>query len=346
MEFHLEEDNLDELPGSGWYALVVQKDDASAVATWFLFADPNSEAPLQMPEQMPVITQPQPDSVLANPVTFSWDPVTDEAVNLIGVLHAPEEFILLGDEATEYSPPEDLPVGPQHVLVVFGEAHFDLLNADSILYDISQYIANGVDFTVGYTLTYEAGAGGWLEGPVEQVVAPDGSGDPVEALAEDGALFLEWDDGDDRAERTDVNVQGDGTFTALFRSAGGVPIDWYADHGIGREGEEDWGDVDQRYDSDKRMTLSQQFIADLNPTNPASIFRILDGEPGPPRTVHFEPGSTGRVYSFQYTDDLTDGIWTNVPGVAPRFGLGAQDSVTDPNDPPAGSFYRIEVQLP
>ncbi len=343
--FKIEEDNLDKLPGSGWYALVVQKDHESAVATWFLFADPDSEAPLRMPEQMPAITQPQPDSVVANPVTFSWEPVTDDVVNTIGVIHAPEKLILLDAGTEEYSPPEALPVGPQHALVVFGERYADLLNADSIPYEISQYIPTSVDFTVGYSLTYEAGVGGWLDGSVEQVVAPGGSGEPVAALAEDGALFLEWDDGDEHAERIDENVQADGTFTAFFQSAGGVPIDWYADHGIDREGEEDWSEVDQRYAAAKRMTLLQQYIADLNPTEPTSIFQILAVEPGPPLTVHFEPSSPDRLYTLQFTDDLIDHDWTALPDTHPQLGQGGEDAISDTNAVPR-RFYRVLVELP
>ncbi len=343
VEFYIEKDNIEDLPGSGWYALVVQKDDASAVATWFLFAEPESEAPLQMLEQMPVITQPQPDSVVANPVTFSWDPVTDEAINLIGVLHAPEEFVMLGDEATEYSPPDDLPVGPQYMLVVFGEAYEDLLNADSIPYVISQYIVNGVDFMVGYTLTYEAGAGGWLEGPVEQVVPPGASGAPVEAFAEGGALFHQWDDGYSQAVRTDDGVQADATATAQFSSAGGVSIDWYASHQLAPGDGEIWADLDDKDPHDKGMTRVQEFVALTDPNDPQSLFRMEEVS-GPPFQYRFQPSSPERIYTLQYTDDLRTGEWNEVDG--PRPGLGGDEDYMVDHESEALRVYRMKVELP
>ena len=343
---YIEEDHLEELPGSDWYALVVQKDDESAVATWFLFAEPDSEEPLQMPEQMPVITQPQPDAVVANPVTFSWDPVTDEAVNLIGVFHAPEEFIVLSDEATEYSPSEDLPVGPQHMLVVFVEAYLDLFNADSIPYNISQYIANGVDFTVGYTLTYESGAGGWLEGPVQQVVAPGVSGEFVKAFAEEGAVFQQWDDGYINAGRTDDEVHADATFTAHFSSEGGVPIDWYADHNLAPEEDETWADLDEKDEHDKGMTLAEEFIALTDPNVPESRF-IVEELSGPPFQIWFKPSSPERLYTLEYTEDLLSDEWDEVKGQGPRPGAGGGDEDYMENEgSEALRFYRVKVELP
>ncbi len=148
--FEIERDDLDDLPGGGWYALIVRKDDASAVATWFLFAEPESEEPLPMPEQTPVITRPLPGAVVANPVTFAWEPVTDETVNAVAVSHAPHGFALLEADAVEYRPPEDLPIGPQGVGVTFARAHLDLGNADAIPYGIVQFRNVGTPFTVGH----------------------------------------------------------------------------------------------------------------------------------------------------------------------------------------------------
>ncbi len=346
VELDIVRDDLDDLPGIGWYALIVQKDDESAVATWFLFAEPESEDPLPMPEQTPVITQPPPNTVLTNPVTFAWEPVTDEIVNRVAVFHAPEGFALLDDDAVEYSPPQDLPVGQQFVGVAFGKAYLDLSNADAIPYGIVQYRSAATDFTIGCILVYEAGPGGWMEGPVLQVVAPGGSGEQVAAFPEDGAVFLQWCDGHANAERTDDGVAGDFHVTASFSSEGGVPIAWYGGYEIAPEGEEDWSDVDQRYDPDKRMTLSQQYVADLDPSDPASIFRIVGIEYGPPITVHFEPSSTGRMYRLQYTDDLTSGEWDDIEGQSPRHGTGSDADFMEDEGAEAIRFYEIKVELP
>jgi len=63
--------------------------------------------------------------------------------------------------------------------------------------------------------------------------------------------------------------------------------------------------------------------------------------------VHFEPGSTGRVYRFQYAHELTGtNVWQDVPGAGPRMGMGGTDALSDTNMPPRGIHYRIGVQQP
>ncbi|NCC52825.1 MAG: hypothetical protein EOM20_16640 [Spartobacteria bacterium] len=96
---------------------------------------------------------------------------------------------------------------------------------------------------------------------------------------------------------------------------------------------------------DDAFTDWQEYIADTNPTNSTSYLRVFAMDPGPPVAVHFTPGSTGRVYSFQCTDNLTEGSWTNVPGALPRPGDGGDDLMTDTNQVPLRS-HRIKVELP
>ncbi len=346
VEFEIVRDELDDLPGSGWYALIVQKDNESAVATWFLFAEPESEDPLPMPEQTPVITQPQPDAVLANPVTFSWEPVTDENVNAVGVFHTPYGFALLETDAVEYSPPEDLPVGQNFVRVGFGTAYLDMINADAIPYGITQGRNADVEFTVGYTLFYEAGPGGWLVGPAVQVVAPGGSGEEVTAFSERGALFVHWCDGHANAVRTDDGVHGDITVTAKFSSAGGVPIDWYDDNDLAPEEDETWADLDKKDLHNKGLTLEQEFVANTDPNNPESLFLIGEVDRGPPFRISFVPSSPERMYTLQYTEDLMSDEWEDVEGQGPREGTGTDDDFMEDEGAEALRFYRIKVELP
>lgn len=88
------------------------------------------------------------------------------------------------------------------------------------------------------------------------------------------------------------------------------------------------------------------YIADLCPTNPASLLEIVAISNQPlARTVHFLPSSTGRQYRLLYTTNLLVGAWSNLPGVAPVQGAGGPMLLVDTNTAPA-RFYRIGVQLP
>ena len=198
-----------------------------------------------------------------------------------------------------------------------------------------------------YTLIYRAGAGGRIDGVATQLVNAGESGTAVSAVVEDAAAaFGRWSDGRTEPVRTEINVQAHRTVYAQFRSIDGADLDWYAARGIAPNPGETWTDVDARAVAGKGTTLRHENIADLNPNDTNSLFRILRIAPGPHMIVHFEPGSTGRVYSLQFTDNLTDDVWTNVPGAGPRMGVGGPDTMTDTNEPPAGNIYRIGVQLP
>ena len=98
----------------------------------------------------------------------------------------------------------------------------------------------------------------------------------------------------------------------------------------------------------KGTTLRHENIADTDPDDTNDVFRVLSISNGPPLTVQFQPGSTGRVYTFQYTEDLnppTD--WTPVPGVPPRPGTGGADEMQDAgSDPDRQIHYRIQVEAP
>lgn len=92
-------------------------------------------------------------------------------------------------------------------------------------------------------------------------------------------------------------------------------------------------------------TVREAWIADLNPTNPASSFRITAISSLPPFTVCFI-SSSNRQYALNGCSNLPGGSWTNVPGIGPRIGAGGVDSMGDTNNPPYGLFYRLTVELP
>jgi BarA-like signal transduction histidine kinase len=196
-----------------------------------------------------------------------------------------------------------------------------------------------------YSLAYSAQAGGSIQGALTQSVLHGHSGTAVEALPDEGAVFDRWSDGITTATRQDVGGPTDLAVTATFRSAGGVSVDWYTDHGLVPGNDQIWSDLDLRDDFGKGMTLRDEFIADTDPDNPNSVFRIVAVEPGIPFVIHFEPGSTSRNYTLQSAADLAIGSWTNVAGTGPRPGHGGVDTLTDSNPGPS-SFYRILVELP
>ena len=94
-------------------------------------------------------------------------------------------------------------------------------------------------------------------------------------------------------------------------------------------------------DSDDR----EEWIADTAPNNPNSYFHILAISNEPMPGVCFD-SSTNRVYTMQAATNMANSAWSNVPGSGPRAGAGGMDLMQDTNEPLAGPFYRLDVQLP
>jgi hypothetical protein len=67
-----------------------------------------------------------------------------------------------------------------------------------------------------YTLTYIAGAGGWIAGNTTQTVNHGGSGTAVVAMPDSGYYFVKWSDNSTANPRTDTNVTSNKTVTASF----------------------------------------------------------------------------------------------------------------------------------
>jgi len=86
-------------------------------------------------------------------------------------------------------------------------------------------VANNVDVTASfepnlYKLTYIVGKGGVkVSGDLEQELAPEETGTPVEVKAEEGYVFMGWSDGNMEATRTDKNLTHDVTLEARFFKA-------------------------------------------------------------------------------------------------------------------------------
>ena len=89
------------------------------------------------------------------------------------------------------------------------------------------------------TLSYVAEEGGYIEGDEVQIFALGGDGTEVQAVAEDGYMFVEWSDGVTDPVRCDYRVQEDVEYTATF-----------AQIGDGDGGGDGMGDGDQPGDGD------------------------------------------------------------------------------------------------
>lgn len=90
----------------------------------------------------------------------------------------------------------------------------------------------------------------------------------------------------------------------------------------------------------------QEYLADTNPTNPASFFEMSGFLASTNQTVYFT-GSTGREYQVFYTtNDLAE---TNLTWIAAHtnliWGAGTNSSITVTNIADK-AFYRLWVTLP
>lgn len=66
-------------------------------------------------------------------------------------------------------------------------------------------------------ISYIAGEGGEIEGETDQLLLPGEDGLPVVAVAEDGWVFVGWDDGFEHPERQETGVTAGGVYTAMFQ---------------------------------------------------------------------------------------------------------------------------------
>jgi len=88
-----------------------------------------------------------------------------------------------------------------------------------------------------------------------------------------------------------------------------------------------------------------EFVADTNPTNPASSLRIGDvAVDGGTSVVQFD-SSADRVYGLEWSSNLVDGGWVGVAGQTNKPGSGGSMSLTG-TSANASSFYRVEVAIP
>lgn len=91
-------------------------------------------------------------------------------------------------------------------------------------------------------------------------------------------------------------------------------------------------------------TVLEAFIADIDPLDPGAFFEIEDISGAALRSVTFL-SSTGRLYTFQYSDNLinADG-WSNL--VTDAAGTNSTTTLSDTNPPAGNRSYRVRVRVP
>jgi len=97
-------------------------------------------------------------------------------------------------------------------------------------------------------------------------------------------------------------------------------------------------------DADNDHILAwQEYVADTDPTNPASFFHIVVISNLPSIKVYF-PSSSRRYYTLQRCNNLPSGTWTNVAAQIDIQGTGGLDSLQD-STTASQQFYRVEVKV-
>jgi len=147
-------------------------------------------------------------------------------------------------------------------------------------------------------------------------------------------------DGDDSGSA----IEDMGCYEVLNRAADSdgdiMPDGFEADYGLNPTDPADaLGNLDGD-PSDNR----DEYIADTDPTNPASFFHLGQVSNRPPLRVYFL-SSSNRQYTLNGNTNLISGAWTNVPGQGPRMGRGGLDWMEQTNTLRMG-HYRISVRVP
>ena len=118
-----------------------------------------------------------------------------------------------------------------------------------------------------------------------------------------------------------------------------VDPDWLISYGL----DPDDPQVFMSHPNGHPLTVLQSWIADQNPTNPESLFRILTVSNGPPVMVSFS-NSASRVYSL-YAKTNFFSSWRSVANQTNVPGNGEVMSLQDTNTRPF-NFYRVGVSIP
>jgi hypothetical protein len=93
-----------------------------------------------------------------------------------------------------------------------------ILSASGIIPGGDELIEDAVEEAqeVYVSVTYEVEDGGYIEGEADQLILLGSNAEPVVAVAEEGYIFVEWDDGRSSPDRADTKVTEDVVYIAVF----------------------------------------------------------------------------------------------------------------------------------
>jgi len=89
--------------------------------------------------------------------------------------------------------------------------------------------------------------------------------------------------------------------------------------------------------------VMQDWVADVNPTNAASVLQIASVSNLPPVSLYFQ-SSGNRVYTLWSSSNPASG-WAPVSGEINIAGSGGLMNLQDSN-PGSTRYYRVSVSLP
>ena len=168
----------------------------------------------------------------------------------------------------------------------------------------------------------------------------------AEYVVSNGEKLAEYpyNDGANVAVVVRVDIAPDATTTVGVRPAAagqaphGTPFAWLVQHGLPAD------ETGELHDEGDGMPAWQEYVADTDPTNAASCFRIRGATNQPPLAIWFD-SSTNRRYALFACSNLVNGVWTRVEEVAERPGAGGPDFIQVPTPLP-GHTFRPGVVLP
>jgi hypothetical protein len=136
-----------------------------------------------------------------------------------------------------------------------------------------------------------------------------------------------------------------GAFEVLLTNADsngdGIPDGWTWQY---RLNPADTNVASSNPDGDLHTTF-EEWVADTNPTDAASFFRIRSISNGPPAMVAITT-SSNRQYTLTCKASVTDEDWSDVPGATNVAGSGAMQVLNDTNASTGQKFYRVKVSIP
>jgi endoglucanase len=102
-------------------------------------------------------------------------------------------------------------------------------------------------------------------------------------------------------------------------------------------------DQSTNHDSDRHLD-SEEYQAGTDPTNSNSFFAISNLWQESSNVVIRWTSVSNRVYGLQYTSNLLNGSWTNVPSATNIPGTGTTNTRTNSSAGTTVGFYRLNVQ--